>query len=123
MSPSNRGRDQIRQRLKEDLVKPLTTNEKNDQARMVSQRIPRTSRTAATVAPDTKPCPLPAHDCTGTDMTCPCGFVFRVPRFSISIDVVDGRTQVINDIFSTDSIGAIERALRDAADKVGDYVG
>jgi hypothetical protein len=60
------------------------------------------------------------HDCTGPDMRCPCGYVFTVPRFSVSFDVWDNDTKrhLVDDIFSTDAIGAAVSALRRAADKL-----
>lgn len=58
------------------------------------------------------------HDCTGPDMRCPCGFVFTVPRFMVSLEVYDNsaKRELVGEHFSTDGIGAAIEALRDAAD-------
>ena len=56
------------------------------------------------------------HNCTGPDATCECGFVFRVPRFSVSFDVSDGAGLLLQDAFSSDSLETIIDALREAAD-------
>ena len=58
------------------------------------------------------------HDCTGPDRRCPCGFVFRVPPISVSIDVANGSTQLVNEMFNCDDIEAAIDALRDAADRL-----
>lgn len=57
------------------------------------------------------------HDCTGLDMACPCGFVFRVARIYVSIEVFDNDTKValasehFNCETSSTAIAALERAV------------
>lgn len=55
------------------------------------------------------------HDCTGPDMTCPCGFKLVIPRFCVSIDIFDGPRTVVSEGFNcSDAYGAIaalERAI------------
>ncbi len=60
------------------------------------------------------------HDCTGPELTCPCGFRFTVERFQVSFDVYDNKTKqsLIDDCFGTDAIGTVADALRRAADKL-----
>ncbi len=60
------------------------------------------------------------HDCTGPDMTCHCGFTFRVPRYCVSISVYDGETQqqLVEDGFNTDHITAVTAALQRAVRSV-----
>lgn len=60
------------------------------------------------------------HDCTGPDATCPCGYVFSVPRFHVLIEVHDGKTDqvLINEAFNCDSISLVLGALYGAAYKL-----
>ncbi len=60
------------------------------------------------------------HDCTGPDLTCPCGYTFTVARFQVSFDVYDNRDKrsLIDGGFGTDAIGTVADALRQAADKL-----
>lgn len=55
------------------------------------------------------------HDCTGPDMTCPCGFVFRVPPVRVSIEVHEGKRQLLDEHFNCETlataIGALEEAV------------
>ena len=55
------------------------------------------------------------HDCTSPDMTCPCGFVFRVPPISVSIEVFNRRRELVNVSFNCESVEVAVDALRDAA--------
>lgn len=56
------------------------------------------------------------HDCTGPDLRCPCGFVFRVPPVCVSVEVSDGPRTVVTEGFNCETIeGAIcflESAIR-----------
>ena len=56
------------------------------------------------------------HVCTGPDLTCPCGFSFRVPPICVSIEVFDRQRALVDDAFNCETVdGAIvglERALR-----------
>lgn len=56
------------------------------------------------------------HDCTGADMTCPCGFRFEVAPICVSITVTDGPTVLVDDGFNCSSvnvaIAALEKAIR-----------
>ena len=49
-------------------------------------------------------------------MTCPCGYVFRVPRFAVTIEVFDNdpRGYVVSKTFMTDSPSDVARALENA---------
>ncbi len=59
------------------------------------------------------------HDCTGPDMRCACGFVFTVPRFSVSFDFYDNKThKSLSDGFSCDAASRAAEALREAATKI-----
>ena len=61
------------------------------------------------------------HDCTGPDMRCPCGFVFRAGRFVFSLEVYDNQTNksVVDDGFNTDQVSTVRSALRDAIERLG----
>jgi hypothetical protein len=63
------------------------------------------------------------HDCTGPDMRCPCGFVFRIPPISVSFEVYDSRRKVkqrtvLSDAFNCDSFDVVIDALRRAASRL-----
>lgn len=62
------------------------------------------------------------HDCTGPDLTCACGFVFRVAPISILIEVFDKQTEVYSDAFNCDTldgaVAGLERAVRAVALRV-----
>jgi len=58
------------------------------------------------------------HDCTGPDMTCPCGYVFSVPPVCVSIEITDGGKTLISEGFNCSTIEVAIEALRDAADKL-----
>jgi hypothetical protein len=60
------------------------------------------------------------HDCTGPDMRCPCGYQFRVSRFSVDFSVYDNTTKVelVSDGFNCDDIAVAIAALRCAAEKL-----
>lgn len=58
------------------------------------------------------------HDCTGPDATCPCGYVFRVPPISVSIEVFDRSTELVNEVFNCETVDAAIDALRQAADEL-----
>lgn len=58
------------------------------------------------------------HNCTGPDGRCPCGYVFTVPSICVSIEVFDGRKELVNEGFNTNSIHMAIAALRKAADKL-----
>ena len=58
------------------------------------------------------------HDCTGSDMRCPCGWVFRVPPISVSIEIMDRRTVLISTIFNCETVDGAIDALRRAADRL-----
>lgn len=58
------------------------------------------------------------HDCTGPDMTCPCGFKFTVPRLCVTIEVQDGPKVLISEGFNCDLIETAIHALREAALKL-----
>lgn len=51
------------------------------------------------------------HDCTGPDMTCPCGYRHRVPPISYSIEVFDRRTELVNDCFNCEDISVVIEEL------------
>lgn len=69
--------------------------------------------TASTVVADPH-----VHDCTGPDLTCPCGFVFRTGRYMFSVDIYDNetKTSVINEGFNCDAVSPIVETLRELAD-------
>ena len=56
------------------------------------------------------------HDCTGPDMTCQCGYAFRVPPICVSIEVTNRSSVVVSDGFNCETlagaIGGLERAIR-----------
>lgn len=58
------------------------------------------------------------HDCTGADMKCPCGYVFRVPRICVAIEVCDEGVLLINEGFNCDTLTGAIAALRAAADEL-----
>ena len=58
------------------------------------------------------------HDCTGPGATCPCGYVFRVPRYHVSIEVFDGRHVLVNEAFNTDGLAGVIRALGRAIERL-----
>ena len=58
------------------------------------------------------------HDLTGPTGICPCGFELKIPRFSVSFDVSDGRKVLLQDGFNFDSIYSISERLREAADEL-----
>jgi hypothetical protein len=58
------------------------------------------------------------HDCTGPDMRCHCGFVFTVPRYSMSLEVFDGQKVLANHGFSTDGIRLVIATLREEANRL-----
>lgn len=62
------------------------------------------------------------HDCTGPDATCPCGYRFSVPRFSLSIEVFDGRQELVENHFNCSSLATVIDALREAADRIEHFV-
>lgn len=54
------------------------------------------------------------HDCTGTDMKCPCGFVFRVPPICVSVSVSDGLRTLVSDGFNCEDIPGAIAGLEEA---------
>lgn len=56
------------------------------------------------------------HDCTGPDMTCPCGFRFVVAPIFVSIEIGDGPEYLISEAFNCNdidvAIGALRRAIK-----------
>ena len=56
------------------------------------------------------------HACTGLDMTCPCGYVFRVAPICVSFLVIDQDVTLICDGFSCETVQGAVAALRRAAD-------
>jgi hypothetical protein len=58
------------------------------------------------------------HDCTGPDQRCPCGYVFRVPRYCVSIEVSDGKETLVEKGFNCDALSVVISALRDAANRL-----
>lgn len=56
------------------------------------------------------------HDCTGPDLTCPCGFVLRIEPICVSFDVSDKGVMLIADAFNCSSVDVAIAALREAAD-------
>jgi len=73
-----------------------------------------------TTVPDNQKRNEHIHDCTGPDSRCVCGYVFKVARFMVSIDVFDNEAkgELVNDHFGTDSAWGVARALRRAAEKL-----
>lgn len=51
-------------------------------------------------------------------MTCPCGFVLRIPPICVSIEVTDKSTVLVSDGFNCETIDGAVRALRAAADRL-----
>jgi hypothetical protein len=60
------------------------------------------------------------HDCTGPDMTCPCGYVFRIPPICVSIEIFDKDRPIIATSFNCETLSSAIYALRDAALKLAD---
>lgn len=58
------------------------------------------------------------HDCTGPDAKCPCGYVFSVPPISLSVEVFDGRREVLNEVFYCHKKAVVIDALRRYADRL-----
>ncbi len=60
------------------------------------------------------------HDCTGPDMTCPCGWKFTVPRFNFTLEVWDNKTKrsIVDEMFSTDGLYTIASAIRDRLEEL-----
>lgn len=58
------------------------------------------------------------HDCTGPDMTCHCGYKLRIPPVCVSIEVTNGREELVNTGFNCEDVATAVQALRDAADKL-----
>jgi hypothetical protein len=58
------------------------------------------------------------HDCTGPDMRCPCGYTLRIPPVCVSIEVSNGREELINTGFNCEDVATAVQALRDAADRL-----
>ncbi len=60
------------------------------------------------------------HDCTGPDMTCPCGYKFTVARFCVTIDVYDNltKTQLVNEGGNVEQAHDVNTMLSRAADAV-----
>ncbi len=66
-------------------------------------------------------CPLTTdgvHVITGAVNRCACGYQLQFARLSLSIEVYDKSTMLINEHFSTDRIEGVVAALREAADKL-----
>jgi len=61
------------------------------------------------------------HDCTGPGMACPCGYVFRMPPISFSIDVFNRREEIINDHFNCENFDAVIDALEVVIEKLRAY--
>lgn len=51
------------------------------------------------------------HDCTGPEMRCPCGYVFRVPPVSVSIEVFHRREALVNEGFNCETVDGAISAL------------
>ncbi len=60
------------------------------------------------------------HDCTGPGMTCPCGFVFRVPPVFVSFEVTDRGSVLVEDQFYCETVGGAIEALREAMQKLSE---
>lgn len=63
------------------------------------------------------------HDCTGPDLTCPCGYVLHIPPICFSVDVYDAsrpeaERTLVNEGFNCDDLGAVIDTLREIADKL-----
>ncbi len=56
------------------------------------------------------------HDCTGPDLTCPCGYVFTVPRVSFSIEIYDGAKVLVSQGFHCETLAPVIAELRRQAD-------
>jgi len=56
------------------------------------------------------------HDCTGPDMTCPCGYQLVIPPVCVSIEITDGPETVFSDGFNCDTLSGAIDALRLAAE-------
>ena len=57
------------------------------------------------------------HDCTGPDMCCPCGFVFRAGRFLFELTVYDNETKqhIANESLNCDDASVIVFVLEETA--------
>lgn len=62
------------------------------------------------------------HDCTGPDLTCPCGYVFRVPPVCVGISVTNGRKLLVDDGFNCETVDGAIAALRRSADALEEMV-
>lgn len=58
------------------------------------------------------------HDCTGPDLTCPCGYKLVIPRYCVSFEVIDGAKTLVSDGFNCDSLLTAAEAFQRAADKL-----
>ena len=58
------------------------------------------------------------HDCTGPDLTCPCGYVMHIPPVCVSFDVTERGRVLVTDGFNCESVDVAIAALREAADKL-----
>jgi hypothetical protein len=60
------------------------------------------------------------HDCTGPGMRCPCGFVFQVARFYVSVRIHDNDSRETVAIISRnyESADDLARELRAAAKRI-----
>lgn len=58
------------------------------------------------------------HDCTAPDLTCPCGYVFRVPPVSVSVEIFDGQRLVLSEGFNCETVDVVINALREYADRL-----
>ncbi len=58
------------------------------------------------------------HDCSGPDLTCPCGFKLTIPPICFSLHVMNGDKTLIDESFNCSGIYSVIEALRDAAKKL-----
>lgn len=58
------------------------------------------------------------HDCTGPGAKCPCGYVFRVPPIHFSLEIFDGRKQLLEDHFNCNTVSGCIAALKQAISRL-----
>jgi len=54
------------------------------------------------------------HDCTGPDLTCLCGYVFRAGSIQVGIEVYDRSVKLISRHFNCESVEVAIAELRGA---------